>query len=69
MPKYNDTLDPDEQITTEEDIASTLFAVTTLDESRCQRLSQRILLLVLEKFRPDLIEKEDDHAKNNGPTS
>ena len=59
---YNDKLDPDRQISTEEAIAGYLYDFDYEDgnypnESDCQTLSQDILKLVLAEFRPGLFEK------------
>ncbi len=55
---YNDTLDFDDQITTEEMIASMIFAespsVRGLDEEACAELGRTILKAVLCVFRPDV---------------
>jgi hypothetical protein len=56
---YNETLDPGEQINTEEQIASLIFRASEgslekgLDEDTCAQLGRDILLLVLQQFRPD----------------
>jgi hypothetical protein len=59
-PTYNDKLDPDIQISTEELIASTIANHATDDgyfgEEDCQRLGRDILKLVLGRFRPDLFD-------------
>jgi len=54
---YNDSLDADDQISTEEDIASMIFTADTENEETCQTLGQGILKLVLKRFRPDLFAK------------
>jgi len=67
---YNNTFDPDCQISAEERIASIIFEYQwsgqssdyfrdcddVLTEEDCKLLSQRILHDVLSKFRPDLIK-------------
>ena len=62
---YNNNLDPDEQITMEEQIASIIFdsrdtlskETFNFDEEAVSDLSKDILKAVLTKFRPDLIEE------------
>lgn len=57
---YKRILDPDLQISTEESIASLIFERTEdiahLSEDACAQLGRDILLLVLKRFRPDLLE-------------
>jgi hypothetical protein len=69
---YVDTLDPDEQVTAEEEIAAYIHAYQdqmlatqddgidddTLTEEDCGDMSRAILLLVLRRFRPDLVVEE-----------
>lgn len=65
MSGYNDKLNPDEQITLEERIASVIFNRQeasdadewALAEDDCADLSRQILLMVLTKFRPDLVNR------------
>ena len=67
---YNSNLNPDDQIAMEEKIASAIFhepgtAVEnsncrSLDEEDCANLGRTILLMVLQKFRPDLIETKNE---------
>jgi len=68
MSCYNDKLDASDQIDTEESIAATIFDFinapieernAAADEEGCAQLGRDILLLVLKKFRPDMIEEED----------
>jgi len=71
-PGYNDRLDPDQQVTAEEEIAAVIDryqehfkAKHGLDEmpfgeEDCAELGRRILLVVLQEFRPDLIAGADD---------
>lgn len=61
---YNDEMPASLQIDMEEAIASALYDYekdeehsTNLDETDCRKLSQQILLMVLTKFRPDLVNK------------
>jgi hypothetical protein len=58
MPAYNNRLNTDDQIDTEEQIAATLFDDPDVEISEAQAadMGRRILLIVLMKFRPDLIE-------------
>ncbi len=51
---YNDKLDAGEQIEMEERIAACLFDDYVLDEEDVQESGQKILRMVLAKFRPDL---------------
>ena len=70
-PGYNDKLDPDDQISMEELIASIIRNQQemetqnskdnggtdfSLTDEDCQDLGRRILLNVLHKFRPDLVK-------------
>lgn len=65
MSSYNDTLDADDQISSEEMIASLIFdaeenAVKGGDEpvfteEECAQLGRDILIRVLAQFRPDLV--------------
>lgn len=55
---YNDKLDADEQIDMEEKIASHLFhGPYEMEEEDVAKMGRDILLMVLEKFRPDLVEE------------
>lgn len=58
--QYNDGLAAEDQIDTEELIASILFDERDEDgrlcEESCGQLGRTILLAVLAKFRPDLVE-------------
>ncbi len=60
QPGYNEKLDATDQVDAEEMIASMIF--DTRDEDRqvcegdCAQLGRDILLAVLAKFRPDLVE-------------
>jgi len=58
--QYNDSLGAEDQIDTEELIASILFDGVDEDghlcEETCGQLGRTILLAVLAKFRPDLVE-------------
>jgi hypothetical protein len=57
---YNSKLDADEQITTEEDIAARLFEVVPgMSEEDCAEAGRDILLMVLKKYRPDLLTEAD----------
>lgn len=60
-PMYNENLEPDEQIEAEEKIAAIIFdgigtEADACDEEKAQDLSKKILMAVLQQFRPDLIE-------------
>lgn len=61
---YTNELDPDLQITTEENIAAMIFNYSPewednlLEENDCNELAKQILHFVLEKFRPDLVVSE-----------
>lgn len=65
MPSYNDTLDAEQQVDTEEMIASLIFDAEEksvwgveehhLSEEECAQLGRDILLRVLAEFRPDLV--------------
>ncbi len=54
---YSDKLDPDDQITAEESIASIIFDYTSglIEEEDCAELGRKILREVLREFRPELI--------------
>jgi hypothetical protein len=58
---YTDALDPDEQITAEEEIADTIavyqeqMTEQALTEEALAALGRDILLRVLRRFRPDLV--------------
>ena len=54
---YNDSLNPDDQISAEEEIAFLIFNFCSVDEEDCSLLGKDILHLVLKRFRPDLIDK------------
>ncbi len=56
---YNDNLDPDQQITAEEQIAAYLFDNFRdgFTEEKAAEASRSILLKILEEFRPDLIKE------------
>jgi hypothetical protein len=58
---YADKLDPDVQVTMEEQIASLIFERTILDEETAANLSKSILRMVLEEFRPDLFTDETEN--------
>lgn len=65
METYVDTLDADEQITAEEDIAFYLFDAgnggagdACIPEETATHLSREILKIVLRRFRPDLFKAE-----------
>ncbi len=53
---YNDSLDADLQITTEEEIAYYLFNKGLLDEEDAGQAGRDILFLILEKFCPYFFE-------------
>jgi hypothetical protein len=54
---YNETLDADEQITAEEEIAAYLFdAELDIGEEDCAEAGRQILKMVLKRFRPDFFE-------------
>lgn len=61
---YNDKLDPDVQISAEEQIAFAIFNATELSrdgilsEETCSQLGRDILHAVLEEFRPDLMGRQ-----------
>ena len=64
---YNETLDPDAQITVEEEIASViseyqdllaLVPAARLMDDDLVYLGRAILRVVLQRFRPDLFEAE-----------
>lgn len=59
---YNDKLNTDEQITAEEQIASVIFDYTdgAVQEEECAELGRRILHGILQKFRPDLFDDEEE---------
>jgi hypothetical protein len=56
MAGYNDKLDADAQITMEEWIADKIFNGTAAGEAAANFVSKGILLEVLRRFRPDLVE-------------
>lgn len=54
---YVETFDADEQISAEEQIAAIIFeGADSIDEETAGELGRTILLAVLTRFRPDLIE-------------
>jgi hypothetical protein len=53
---YSNSLDPDQQISMEEQIAAYLHAETGLDEMTAQDMARSVLAMILKEFRPDLIE-------------
>lgn len=61
---YNSLLTPDEQISVEEEIAALLFDDIEYPphEEACAKMGRKILLHVLRRFRPDMIEeaREED---------
>ena len=59
LDEYNDSLDPGEQIDTEEAIAAILHTADTESEENCAELGRGILKLVLLRFRPDLFAEDD----------
>jgi hypothetical protein len=58
--EYNDKLHPEEQIDAEEQIASILFDDVDIEisEEVAQDTARRILSVILERFRPDLMEAQ-----------
>lgn len=56
MANYNDLIDTDEQVDAEEAIASILFDDFDMNPECAQEASQIILMEVLRRFRPDLVE-------------
>jgi hypothetical protein len=61
MTKYNDKLDADQQISTEEKIAAQIFDsfrenYPGISEDDAQQMGRDILLMVLKEFRPDLVD-------------
>jgi len=67
---YKDWLDPDHQVSVEEQIASLIFLYDSQEpdgftpalwpsEEECIDMGKRILALVLKEFRPDLIADND----------
>lgn len=57
---YNDKLSASDQIDTEEQIASKIFDTFEdcgLSEEDAAEMGREILLMVLTKFRPDLVTK------------
>lgn len=74
MVAYNDKLNADEQIAMEEAIASYLFSLNNevdaeggIAEDLAAQGGRDILLMVLEKFRPDLISREGLKTVNADP--
>jgi hypothetical protein len=67
LDSYNDKLDADAQVSTEEAIAAMIFErveslaplSTSLDEEDCAHFGREILKMVLKEFRPDLFTKEN----------
>jgi len=68
---YNDHFDPEDQVDTEEQIAALILGgIESLPEEAsgndveglCADLGRRILLLVLGRFREDLVEENEDQA-------
>jgi hypothetical protein len=57
MASYNDKLDADQQISTEECVSSMIWDSFFENEEQCQELAKEIVLRVLVAFRPDLIEE------------
>lgn len=65
--KYNDNLDPDDQLSLEERIAAILYDFgRPLYEEDCQELGQKVLYMVLEKFRPDLFGNKPEGPSYQG---
>ena len=67
--EYNNSLTHEEQINAEEDITRIIHeyeyaedATMRPSEEDCQTLSQQILLYILERFRPDLIEGHEEES-------
>lgn len=61
MTRYNDKLDPDDQISAEEEIAAYLFEEFRDDgfnEETANEAGKAILLKILKRFRPDLCVEE-----------
>jgi hypothetical protein len=65
---YNDKLSGEDQVDTEEKIASMIFDYANdvsypgPNEEDCAALGRDILRVVLEKFRPDLFNDDNNHA-------
>jgi hypothetical protein len=61
---YTANLDPDVQVTAEEDIAARIFhrcqCAGELSEEDCQELGKQILLAVLQEFRPDMTREREE---------
>jgi hypothetical protein len=57
MPYFED-LDPGEQLGAEEAIAAYLFDCLGVAEGEANDAGKVILLMILERFRPDLIEDD-----------
>lgn len=53
---YNDTMNPDQQITMEEQIAAYCFDTSEVGEETAAKAGRDILLMILTQFRPDLFE-------------
>lgn len=64
MSYYNDNLDPEDQVDAEEALASILFDELgqVPSEEDCAEVSKKLLLWVLERFRPDLCEPPHPRA-------
>lgn len=72
--QYNDTFDPDQQITLEEEIADVLFQFThtNLSEEDASLLGKDILRIVIAELRPDLVAPRNstvDHCTVSGQAS
>lgn len=54
---YSDKLDADQQISTEERIASRISDLTegTMEDEICAEIGRDALYIVLQEFRPDLL--------------
>jgi hypothetical protein len=56
--QYNETLSTEDQLDTEELISVVIFGQDTrgsMSEEDCRKLGRRILLMLLTRFRPDMI--------------
>lgn len=67
LAEYNDSFDPEIQVEAEEAIASMLFEYTQQlsgkpSEEDCTELGKKVLLNVLQWFRPDLFEGQTETA-------
>lgn len=56
--EYNDKMSAEQQITTEEKIASLIFYETPTGEETSGELGRQILKMVLKEFRPDLFAED-----------